>query len=199
MTDTPDDALDQGIPPTAPAPVDDALWLRRKGESAKAYSAFLLYRDLGPDRSLYQVAARLGKHVSLMKRWSSRRDWQARVQAWDQAEQRTAEQIARRAREAAYERRLTNAEQLEKVAMAGLRSLMVRDKDSGEVRFDPRLKPGDIASLIRVAAQIFPTPPPLVSTEEEGAPEALTRLRDDDIQVLLSLLQDHTKEDEHDE
>ncbi|MCJ7797280.1 MAG: hypothetical protein MUQ56_11030, partial [Thermoleophilia bacterium] len=71
-----------------------------------------------------------------------------------------------KAQEAAYERRLRNAEQLEKMAMAGLRSLLVRDPDTGELRFDRRLKPAEIASLIRVACQMMPTSPPAPAEDD---------------------------------
>ena len=210
MSDKPTSEPSSGVQPVADAEAQNpngqgrhlreqaaCPWQRRKGESRKAYAAFLAYRDLGPDRSLSRVAEALGKQLSLMKRWSAKHEWVWRAEAWDQARRVEADETSRRAREAAYERRLASAEQLERVAMAGLRSLMVRDPHTGEARFDPRLKPGDIASLIRVAAQILPTPVPAASASgEEAPPEALTRLRDEDIRLLLSLLEDGGKEKE---
>jgi hypothetical protein len=169
-------------------------WERRPGESRQAYRSFEAYLGLGQDRSLRAVAKRVGCHVSLIKRWSSKHDWRVRAAAWDQSQtQEVAAQT--RAGQAAYERRLHNAEQLETMAMAGLRSLLVRDSETGQLRFDQRLKPADIASLIRVACQMMPTPP--ISPEEEDADEeALADLTDADLLRLRSLLEEEDDDDE---
>jgi len=175
-----------------------APWERTLGESAQAWAAFQAYLGLGQDRGLRVVAQRVGRHLSLMKRWSSRHGWRARAAAWD-ASQRQHVVTETKAEEAAYERRLRNAEQLEKVAMAGLRSLLVRDPDTGELRFDRRLKPAEIASLIRVACQMMPTSPPAPAEDDEDG--ALSDLSDADLIRLQSLLQQESADDtdrEHD-
>jgi hypothetical protein len=68
-------------------------------ESAKAFAAFSLYLGLGPDRSLAVVAQKLAKCEQLMKRWSAKFDWPARVQAHAAhlavAEREAAEALAR--------------------------------------------------------------------------------------------------------
>jgi len=56
---------------------------QRLGESAKAFAAFVVYRDMGEERSLEKVAQELGKSVSLLQRWSSQHEWVTRVLAWD--------------------------------------------------------------------------------------------------------------------
>ena len=50
-------------------------------ESAKAFAAFSLYLSLGAERSLATVAQKCTKSSRLIKRWSSKYDWTARVQA----------------------------------------------------------------------------------------------------------------------
>ncbi len=50
-------------------------------ESVKAFTAFRTYLDLGPQRSLAAVAAKLGKSKVLMERWSRKYDWCGRVAA----------------------------------------------------------------------------------------------------------------------
>ena len=50
-------------------------------ESAKAFAAFSLYLNFGPERSLAAVGQQLGKSVGLIERWSAKFDWSARVQA----------------------------------------------------------------------------------------------------------------------
>lgn len=63
------------------------VWDRREGETAKAYSAFITYRDLGAERSLSKVSKALGKSTALLCRWSSANDWTARAEAWDANQQ----------------------------------------------------------------------------------------------------------------
>jgi len=57
------------------------LFEQQPKESAKAFAAFTAYLNLGPERSLAAVGKQLGKSEPLMKRWSRKYDWLARVQA----------------------------------------------------------------------------------------------------------------------
>jgi len=50
-------------------------------ESNKAIAAFREYLDMGAERSLVTVAAKVGKSKTMIERWSRRFDWPARVQA----------------------------------------------------------------------------------------------------------------------
>jgi len=50
-------------------------------ESDKAFAAFSLYLNEGPQRSLQSVAQKLNKSVTMLGRWSAKFDWPARVQA----------------------------------------------------------------------------------------------------------------------
>ena len=56
-------------------------WERQEGESARAYEAFSLYRDMGASRSLAKVGQMLGKSRALMERWSVQHGWVDRVEA----------------------------------------------------------------------------------------------------------------------
>ena len=56
-------------------------WERQENESARAYEAFSLYRDMGAERSLVKVGHSLGKSRALIERWSSQHDWVDRVKA----------------------------------------------------------------------------------------------------------------------
>jgi hypothetical protein len=60
-----------------------STWQRHTGESNAAHEAFRVYLDLGPNRSIRAVAAILGKHRTLIGRWSSRWDWVERARAYD--------------------------------------------------------------------------------------------------------------------
>ena len=50
-------------------------------ESAKAFEAFRLYLNMGAGRSAGAVAKELAKSGQLVRRWSAKFDWGARVQA----------------------------------------------------------------------------------------------------------------------
>jgi antitoxin component of MazEF toxin-antitoxin module/transposase len=59
------------------------VWDRQKGESRKAYAAFVAYRDLGVARSQAKVATQLGKSETLVARWSSKWQWVVRTDSFD--------------------------------------------------------------------------------------------------------------------
>jgi hypothetical protein len=61
------------------------LWERRENETAKAYAAFCIYRDLPVEsRSLSLAAEKLGRSLSLLEQWSARHEWVIRVQAYEE-------------------------------------------------------------------------------------------------------------------
>lgn len=75
---------------------DRQPWEKQPGETAKAYQAFCVYRDLGAGRSLSIAYERTGKGRSktgersgkteaprLWERWSSKYQWVERSQAYD--------------------------------------------------------------------------------------------------------------------
>ena len=53
----------------------DKPWERQKGESEKAFEAFVTYRDMGEKRTLTAVAEKLQKSGTLIRRWKSAWDW----------------------------------------------------------------------------------------------------------------------------
>jgi hypothetical protein len=57
------------------------LFEQQPKESNKAFAAFSLYLNMGPQRSLDAVARQLAKSLPLIKRWSARWQWTARVAA----------------------------------------------------------------------------------------------------------------------
>lgn len=66
------------------------LWERQPEETPKPFEAFCVYRDLGPGRSLAQVAEKLQKSDTLIGRWSGAYDWVKRATAWDAEQDRVA-------------------------------------------------------------------------------------------------------------
>jgi hypothetical protein len=87
--------------PTVPAVAfgivpDRELWERQRGETAKQYRAFLVYRDLGLGvRSIPATARALGLSIrsGQVGAWSARNRWHERVNGWD-AELERRKQVA---------------------------------------------------------------------------------------------------------
>jgi hypothetical protein len=60
-------------------------WEQQENETATAFAAFVIYRDLGLGiRSTGKVAQELGKSTGLIHRWSSRWNWVSRCRVYDQ-------------------------------------------------------------------------------------------------------------------
>lgn len=58
-------------------------WDRQPNESGPAFEAFVIYRDMGPARSLTKVVERLHKSQTLLGGWSRTQDWVERARLWD--------------------------------------------------------------------------------------------------------------------
>jgi hypothetical protein len=61
-------------------------WERSEGETSKAFAAFCTYRDLGIQRSHEKVREQSGRspgYERVIRRWSSRYQWEARTLAYD--------------------------------------------------------------------------------------------------------------------
>jgi hypothetical protein len=76
-----------------------AAWDRLDGESAKAHAAFVVYRDLGVQRSLQKAWERYtnGNTKAMpgyFGRWSSENAWVERAEAWDIEQQAIADEAA---------------------------------------------------------------------------------------------------------
>lgn len=56
-----------------------AIWLRRGNESAAAYSAFAVYREQTPPRSIRKAARALGRGQRTLEEWSSKYKWVERA------------------------------------------------------------------------------------------------------------------------
>ena len=65
-------------------------WERQPEETARAFEAFAIYRDMGPDRSLRKVVQTLDKNLTTIGDWSTKYEWVKRVAAWDAEQDRIA-------------------------------------------------------------------------------------------------------------
>ena len=124
-----------------------AAWERQPKESAQAYQAFSIYRDLGEDRSLQAVATQLSKSLQLMKRWSKNWSWGERVRQYDDSLQREAQ--ARAFKKAVKE--------LEEMQLRQIKTAVLLQKKAVQAldALDPLLiKPQDIVRMISAGAQL---------------------------------------------
>lgn len=56
---------------------------RQPDETKKAFESFIIYRDMGMDRSIRKVAQKLNKSYQLLARWSTQYDWVDRANEYD--------------------------------------------------------------------------------------------------------------------
>lgn len=112
----------------------DKPWERQKGESEKAYEAFVTYRDMGQERTISAVVKRLEKSRSLIDRWKERWNWQERVRAYDNELEKEARAKVVKDRKAMTERHIGIAMQLQKKALEALNSLSVENMSPKDIK-----------------------------------------------------------------
>ena len=98
-------------------------WERMEGESAKAFEAFRIYRDMGPERNLRAVAQQCNKSVSLLGRWSGANQWVERARAYDNELERAAHQEAVKSVREMRKRQLGIVAQMQHKAMSALQKM----------------------------------------------------------------------------
>ena len=75
---------------------DLQLWDRQPGEPPRAWAAFQVYRDAGPEtRSIAFVCQQCGKTRGLVTRWCGAYQWVRRAAAWDDSVDRDRQQKQR--------------------------------------------------------------------------------------------------------
>lgn len=113
-------------------------WERQQGESDKAYEAFVVYRDMGSERSLRAVGQALGKSKALMERWSSKWNWPERVRQYENNLEQEAYKKAVKGVAEMQTRHIKTAVLMQKKAVEALDKLDIAE-----------LSPKDIISLIK--------------------------------------------------
>lgn len=102
-----------------------APWEQQPGESAKAFEAFAIYRDMGVERSVRKVTQRLNKSLTLIGKWSSAYNWPERARAYDRDLDRQAHAQAVREVRSMTNRHIRIAMQLQAKALEALEQLDV--------------------------------------------------------------------------
>lgn len=126
-------------------------WEKQVGESNPAWAAFVLYRDLGPERTLLKVSKQIAKNQTLVKRWSVRNNWIERCDEYDRyldrrrREQEEEEWQIANSRHKAIGGHLTSAVLRR---LAGHKETQVAPLDPNEMDW------GDVSALARTAVQV---------------------------------------------
>ena len=118
-------------------------WERQAGESEKAFEAFIVYRDLGQDRTITAVGKQLAKSRNLIDRWKEKYNWSERVRMYDNELEKQAMAKAVKERRAMTERHIKIAMQMQKKALEALQALNKKD-----------MSPRDIKDYIKLATEL---------------------------------------------
>ncbi len=124
--------------------------LRLPGESARAYAAFCMFRDLREARSLTLVGRRLGCSKQNIGRWATHWNWKERCLAYD----RHLDAIHRAAwiaeRRAMKRRQMRHVIDMQGIAMSQLKELQSR----AEAGLPLKLSVAEIIRFIEVGAKL---------------------------------------------
>lgn len=122
---------------------DTKPWERQEGESVKAFEAFIVYLNLGEERSLRAVGQKLGKSRALIERWSSDNGWVKRVAAYDADVQRKAHAVTVEKQKKMIDRHIGIALKIQEKALKALEKM---DPEN----LDPKL----MLSMLREATKL---------------------------------------------
>lgn len=109
-------------------------WDRLDGEGEKPYQAFILYRDMGLERTYQAVADELQKSYTLIRRWKDKFEWEQRVLAYDNHLQKDALKEAKKQAKEMRERQAKVGMYLQKMALEGLKSLNPKELTAKDLR-----------------------------------------------------------------
>lgn len=174
---------------------DKQPWEMQEGESAKAFEAFTVYRDLGPNRSFTKAGAILNKSNQLMSRWASAYKWQMRVMAWDAELDRIKRELKFKEIEDMHQRHAKHAQSIETSAMVPIQSFLKKvqklQRTNEETDFD-KMNIRDLFKLVKDIAHLMPK---IMDAERKSRGEPtdinslkidLSKLSDDELKLLAN-------------
>jgi hypothetical protein len=112
---------------------------RQPRETAKAFAAFVVFRDLGPERSVLKAyRQKTGrKHAKqatgVWNGWATAFNWQSRVAAWDSHLDRQTREAQERARREMGERHAKVAVALQEKAIQRLKAMKPEELSSADL------------------------------------------------------------------
>ena len=150
----------------------DLPWERQKGESAQAFAAFLVYLNLGAERSHQTVSQQCGKSISLIGRWSRAYGWVERCRAWDNYLQQEAKKAAVAEVRRMNQRHAKMASAIQATAMQALQEM-------GTSMVNPK----NFASVVKLATDLERQS--LTAEVAENMPSAQDQREDDPLTKSL--------------
>lgn len=106
---------------------------RQDEETKKAFEAFTIYRDLGPERSIRKVSERLRKSEALLYRWSAQYEWVDRAKDYDAEMDRLALLQEVKDRKAMNKRQAGQAKILQGKALEALKNIKPEELDIKDI------------------------------------------------------------------
>lgn len=149
-------------------------WHRQPGETAAAFDAFLVYRDLGPKRSLsaaLEAAGRAPTTLAAWGRWSSAHSWVARCAAWDARMQEIADKASEAKIGEMARRHADLAQSLQAAVTLPLNELVRRLQDK-----EIDLSQLPVPDLVRMLQQLGPITKSAVEIERVSRGQPSDRL-----------------------
>lgn len=107
-------------------------WEIQPGETAGAYEAFCIYRDLGRDRKVSEVAKRLNKSAVTMNRLSQKYGWVERCRAWTAELDRKKREAYVRETEEMIKRHCNESKLFQTVLILPVKALLKKMEKEGE-------------------------------------------------------------------
>lgn len=179
-------------------------WETLPRESTQAFAAFRAYLELGPGRSIPAAARVVGKSKQLLWGWSAQHRWVERAKAWDAHLARQRDEDLAQEREATRRRQWQDADRAQKLSMAKVSSLVIRDPETGEPTLSSEVTVADAVRLYRLGleiqrGQLSSTAPGDASATDQS----LEMLSDPELQQLIELAreraQSETSQEEHED
>jgi hypothetical protein len=139
-------------------------------------------------RTFAAAARQLGKQKSLIRRWADRHNWRERVYLWDLTQARETEAAVAQEREAVLRRQLQDANRVQRLSMAKISSLVIRDPMSGEPTLSPNVTVADAIRLYRLGLEIQRCQLPSTAPEDDAATgQSLETMSDSELQQVIQL------------
>ena len=126
-----------------PVEVGPELWERQPGETARAFEAFCVYRDMGASRSHRKTGQKLGKNCTTIGEWSSKYEWVKRVAAWDAEQDRIARQ-----------KQLQDIKKMRKRHAALASTMLIKAATALQTLKDEEISASEISRMVDVASKL---------------------------------------------